>query len=144
MTIFVRCQLIVTLDSIRNSCDVWRLPWVRSRFRLFSVCRQPCLCQQPPHPFLPLPLAPGKSPRFLFNDSISSKDPPSHQMFGHGLIGCRPHNGLFFLLLLPLILHSSHYCRSSLKRQYFHDSNIAINISYDALQDWGYESLQTC
>ena len=69
-------------------------------------------------------------PDFYSMVQFQVRIPPSHQMFGHGLIGCRPHNGLFFLLLLPLILHSSHYCRSSLKHQYFHDLSVTFNISY--------------
>ena len=40
-----------------------------------------------------------------------------------GPTGCRPYNGFFLLLLQSL-------SRSALKHQHFHDSSIAINISY--------------
>ena len=44
MTIFVTWQLIVTLDSIRNSCDVLTMTVCESVSQWVSVCVCLCVC----------------------------------------------------------------------------------------------------
>ena len=85
MTIFVPWQLIVTLDSIHNSCDVcsWRVISIRYTKHTEICWSQPAACvtgwsspqgwqpwRQAPHPRTAVPAAlpacPGRRPHYCF------------------------------------------------------------------------------
>ena len=110
MTIFVICQLIVTLDSIRNSCDVFT-PNSRDGFRPLKLPEPLALSLSLPLCCQGLPQATALSTRYLSARASLQRPRRGSQIYTVG----SPPSGSIWRSLLPAFAQS--YCHGRVLRR---------------------------